>query len=124
MEKRSAIGVYAQVGTLWSTTTLAPTINGERIIGLLVPAALENVYEVAAAYVAAIASEEDLPMPLNTLGLIDIGAPPLANRLARTEQEAALANGVPLSEVGQTGEIMLLLIDNYDSFTWNCARLP
>ncbi|TXG76837.1 MAG: phage tail protein [Rhodocyclaceae bacterium] len=99
-EKRGCIGVYAHVGTLAAATTLAPTINGGRITGLLVPSAYENVYEVAAAYAAVIASEEDPARPLNTLGLTGIAAPPLANRLSRTEQESALNNGVTPSEVG------------------------
>lgn len=100
LEKRGAIGVYAHVGTLANATTLAPTVNSGRITGLLVPNAFENGFEVAAAYAAVIASEEDPAMPLNTLGLTGIGAPPLANRLARSEQEAALNNGVAPSEVG------------------------
>ena len=108
LEKRGAIGVYAHVGTLSNATTLAPTINGGRITGLLVPSALENVYEVAAAYAAVIASEEDPAMPLNTLGLTGIGAPALASRLSRTEQEAALANGVTPSEVGP-GEVVQIV---------------
>ena len=58
----------------------APTINSGRITGLLVPGALESAYEVAAAYAAVIASEEDPAMPLNTLGLTGISAPALASR--------------------------------------------
>lgn len=100
LEKRGCVGIAAHTGTLAASTTLAPTINGGRISMLLVPSAYENSYEVAAAYGAVVAGEEDPAMPLNTLGLTGIAAPPLANRLSRTEQENALNNGVAPTEVG------------------------
>ena len=100
LEKRGCIGCAAHVGTLAAATTLAPTINNGRISILLVPSAWENVFEVAAAYGAVVASEEDPAMPLNTLGLTGIAANPLANRLSRTEQENALNNGIAPSEIG------------------------
>lgn len=100
LEKRGAIGIFAHVGTLAAATTLAPTINSGRISGILVPNAYENAFEVAAAYGAVVASEEDPARPLNTLALTGIAAPPLANRLSRTEQENALYNGVTPTEVG------------------------
>jgi phage tail sheath gpL-like len=108
LEKRGAIGVFAHVGTLAQATTLAPTVNSGRIAGLLVPNAAENGYEVAAAWASVIASEEDPAMPLNTLGLTGIAAVPLVNRLSRTEQEAALNNGVAPSEVGP-GEVVQIV---------------
>ena len=100
LEKRGCIGIAAHTGTLAAATTLAPTINSGRISMILVPNAYENSYEVAAAYGAVVAFEEDPARPLNTLGLTGIAAPPLANRLSRTEQETCLYNGVTPSEVG------------------------
>lgn len=100
VEQRGAIGVYAHVGTLAASTTLSALINSGRITGLLLPNAYEQVYEVAAAYAAVIASEQDPARPLNTLGLTGILANPLANRSTRTEQENALNNGVTPTEVG------------------------
>ena len=100
LEKRGCIGVAAHTGTLAAATTLAPTINSGRLSMILVPNAYENSYEVAAAYGAVVAFEEDPARPLNTLGLTGIAAPPLANRLSRTEQETCLYNGVTPSEVG------------------------
>ena len=100
LEKRGAVGIYAHTGTLAAATTLAPSINSGRITGILVPNAYENSYEVAAAYGAVVAFEEDPARPLNTLALTGIAAPPLANRLSRTEQENALYNGVTPTEVG------------------------
>ena len=108
LEKRGAIGVYANVGTLGAATTLAPQVNSGRITGILVPNAYETGYEIAAAYGAVIAFEEDPARPLNTLPLTGISAPPLANRLSRTEQETALYNGVTPSEVGP-GEVVQIV---------------
>lgn len=100
LEKRGCIGIAAHTGTLAAATTLAPSINSGRISMILVPNAYENSYEVAAAYGAVVAYEEDPARPLNTLALTGIAAPPLANRLSRTEQETCLYNGVTPSEVG------------------------
>lgn len=100
LEKRGAIGIAAHTGTLAAATTLGPSINSGRVSMILVPNAYENSYEVAAAYGAVVAYEEDPARPLNTLALTGISAPPLANRLSRTEQETCLYNGVTPSEVG------------------------
>lgn len=108
LEQRGAIGVYAHVGTLAASTTLAASINGGRITNILVANAYENVYEVAAAYGSVIASEEDPARPLNTLPLSGILANPLANRSTRTEQENALYNGVTPSEVGPGDKVQIV----------------
>ena len=108
LEKRGCIGIGAHVGTLAAATTLAPTINSGRISLILVPAATNHVFEVAAAYGAVVAFEEDPARPLNTLALTGIDAPPLANRLSRTEQETCLYNGVTPSEVGP-GEVVQIV---------------
>lgn len=108
LEKRGCIGVYAHVGTLGAATTLAPSINSGRITGLLLPTAYENVFEVAAAYGAVIASEEDPARPLNTLALTGISPNPLANRLSRTEQETALYNGVTPTEIGPGDTVQIV----------------
>ncbi len=100
LEKRGCIGIAAHTGTLAAATTLAPSVNSGRISMILVPAAYESSEEIAAAYGAVVAYEEDPARPLNTLGLTGITAPPLANRLSRTEQELCLYNGVTPSEVG------------------------
>lgn len=108
IEKRGAFGVYAHTGTLAAATTLATGINSGRITGVLVPNAYENSYEVAAAYGAVCAYEEDPARPLNTLPLVGISAPPLANYLSRTEQENALYNGVTPTEVGPDGQVQIV----------------
>jgi phage tail sheath gpL-like len=108
LEQRGAIGVFAHLGTLATATTLAGSINSGRITGLFLPAGYENVWEVAAAYAAVIASEEDPARPLNTLGLTGVLPNPLANRSSRTEQESCLANGVTPTEIGPGNVVQIV----------------
>lgn len=108
LEQRGAIGIYGHTGTLANATTLASGVNSGRISGMLVPSAYHMAYEVAAAYGAVVASEEDPARPLNTLALTGIAVPPLANRLSRTEQENALYNGVTPSEVGPGDKVQIV----------------
>ncbi|MCA4121867.1 phage tail sheath subtilisin-like domain-containing protein, partial [Klebsiella pneumoniae] len=99
MEQRGAIGVAGWPGTLAAGTTLASQLNGGRITlgwhngSVMLPA------EIAAAYGARIASEEDPARPLNTLTLA-LDVTDLASRPGRTEQESALHNGLVPFEVG------------------------
>lgn len=108
LEQRGAIGCAGHTGTLAQATTLAASINGGRVSLGLVPSTLSTSFEVAAAYAALAASEEDPARPLNTLPLNGIGIIPLANRLARTEQESALANGVTPFEVGPGDKVQVV----------------
>jgi phage tail sheath gpL-like len=108
MEQRGAIGVYGHTGSLGQATTLAGLINSGRITGILVPSSKSVSYEVAAAYGAVIASEEDPARPLNTLMLTGIDPSPLPNRLGRTEQENALNNGVTPSEIGPGEKVQIV----------------
>lgn len=108
MEQRPGIGVYSLDSALATATTLAPTINGGRITNGFLRGTKSPSYEVAAAYAAEIAFEEDPAMPLNTLPLIGIAAPDITQRLSRTEQESCLANGVTPFEVGP-GEVVQIV---------------
>lgn len=107
LEQREAIGVYAHTGTLGASTTLAGTINGGWLSApnFKVP---EQPCELAAAYGAVVASEEDPARPLNQLELKGITAPALADRLSRTEQENALNNGVTPLEVGPGEKVQIV----------------
>lgn len=100
LEQRGARGVYALTSTLAAATTLAGNINSGRIMGVLAPSTQSLSWEVSAAMAAVAAGEEDPARPLNTLALNGIAIIPMANRLSRTEQENALANGVTPLEVG------------------------
>lgn len=108
LEQRGAVGVTASTGTLATLTTLTGQINHGRITLAALPHSESHAPEVAAAYAAVIASEEDPARPLNTLPLTGILVPPVANRLSRNEQEVALKNGVTPLEVG-SGETVQIV---------------
>ena len=108
MEQRGAIGIFGHTGSLGTATTLANTINDGRISGILVPQSRSLSYEIAAAYGAVCASEEDPARPLNTLELKGIDPTPILNRLSRTEQENALNNGITPSEIGPGERVQIV----------------
>lgn len=114
MEQRRAIGVYGITSSLATGTTLSSTLNYERFNQALLPGTMTTAEELAAAYAAVIAFEEDPARPLNTLALTGVAPPPIASRLSRTEQESALANGATPLEVGP-GEVVQIVraITNY-----------
>jgi len=100
IEQQSIIGVAAVTSTLSAATALATALNCGAISIALLPGTVSTARQVAAAYAAMIASEEDPARPLNTLTLTGITVPPVASRLGRTEQEACLSNGITPLEVG------------------------
>ncbi|WP_027181648.1 phage tail sheath subtilisin-like domain-containing protein [Oleidesulfovibrio alaskensis] len=108
LEQRGAIGVCGLTGTLAQATTLAGQINSGRITMALLPGTESTSWQVAAAYAAQIAGEEDPARPLNTLPLTGIVAPPVPRRLSRMEQETALHNGITPLEVAP-GEIVRIV---------------
>jgi phage tail sheath gpL-like len=100
VEQQSIIGVGAIVSTISAATALATALNSGAITLGLLPGTASTARQVAAAYAAVIASEEDPARPLNTLVLSGIKVPPIASKLGRTEQETCLANGITPLEVG------------------------
>jgi len=108
LEQRGAIGVYAHTGTLAQATTLAGLINSGRITCAALPGTPSPTWDVAAAYAAVIASEEDPARPLNTLALSPVAVPPVAKRLGRMEQESALYNGCTPLEVGPGEKVQIV----------------
>lgn len=121
LEQRGAIGVYGHTGTLGASTTLAGTLNAGRISApnFKVP---EQPCELAAAYGAVVASEEDPARPLNLLPLTGITAPVLADRLSRTEQENALNNGVTPLEVGPGEKVQI--VRAITTYTLDAQSIP
>lgn len=121
LEQRGAIGVYGHTGTLANATTLAAGINAGRISApnFKVP---EQPCELAAAYGAVVASEEDPARPLNLLQLTGITAPALADRLSRTEQETALYNGVTPLEVGPGEKVQI--VRAITTYTLDAQSIP
>jgi phage tail sheath gpL-like len=109
MEERPGTGYIADDDALGTVTTLGgTTINSGRILLAYLRGTQSPAYEIAAAFAAVKASEEDPARPLNTLELTGIAAPPIASRLSRTEQESCLANGVTPLEVGP-GEVVQIV---------------
>lgn len=108
LEQRGAFGVYASSGTLAAATTLAGQIDHGRISGALLRGSVSLPCEIAAAYGAVAASEEDPARPLNTLELVGIAPPPMDQRLTRTEQEVLLRNGVTPLEVGPGERVQIV----------------
>jgi phage tail sheath gpL-like len=100
IEQRPGVAGAALDAPLAQATTLAGQINAGRISLAYLRGSRSPGYEIAAAYAAVIAWEEDPARPLNTLALTGIAAPPIDQRLSRTEQENCLANGVTPLEVG------------------------
>lgn len=119
IEQRGARGIAASTGTLAATTTLAGQVNSGRISLALLPGTPSLPWEVAAAYAAVMASEEDPARPLNSLALTGIGEPPASKKLGRKEQETALNNGVTPLEVGPGGKVQI--VRAISTYTKNAA---
>ena len=108
LEQRRGTTWLATPGTLATAATLAGGVNSERISLACLPGSASLPEEVAAAYCAVAASEEDPARPLNTLELTNLAAPPDTARLSRTEQEVALKSGVTPLAVGPGGVVQIV----------------
>ncbi|MEW6595651.1 MAG: phage tail sheath subtilisin-like domain-containing protein [Thermodesulfobacteriota bacterium] len=108
MEQRGAVGVYGYDGALASATTLASQVNHGRVVGVYLRGTKSPAYEIACAFGAVMAYEEDPARPLNTLELKGISAPAIDQRLSRTEQESCLNNGVAPLEVGPGERVQIV----------------
>lgn len=108
MEQRGAVGVYGMSGALSAATTLANAINHGRIFNPYLRGSRSIPYEIASAFAAVTAFEEDPARPLNTLELKGIHAPAIDQRLSRTEQENCLYNGVTPLEVGPGEKVQIV----------------
>ena len=108
LEQRGAVGVAAHTGGLEQAMTLAGQLNAGRISLACLPGTVSTEPEVAAAYAAVMASEEDPARPLNTLDLAGIVTPPVEKRLSRNQQETALKNGVTPLEVGPGATVQIV----------------
>lgn len=102
-EKRWALGIYGQTGALAQTTTQAGRLNSGYLYAAWYRKTPSLPCELAAAFAAVVASEEDPARPLNTLKLNGIGVCDSADKTMRTEQENALYNGVTPIETSPDG---------------------
>ena len=108
MEQRPSVAVMGFVGGLASATTLGAALNHGRIClpylrYTAASPAQSLACEIASAFAAVMAFEEDPARPLNTLALAGVAPPAVADRLSRTEQESCLYNGVTPLEVSPDG---------------------
>jgi phage tail sheath gpL-like len=108
LEQRPGCGIYGHDVALATATTMAGQINSGRIVGAYLRGTKSPDYELAAAYAAVVAGEEDPARPLNTLALTGIHAPAVDQRLSRTEQETCLNNGVAPLEVGPGEKVQIV----------------
>lgn len=102
-EKRWVNCVYAMTGTLAEATTQARSINSGFVSSPWYRGSPSLPAEIAAAYAAVAASEEDPARPLQTLELKGIGVCALEAKTLRAEQENALYNGVAPIETSPSG---------------------
>jgi phage tail sheath gpL-like len=108
IEQRGALGVAGWKKSLSTATTLADTLNSGRITLAWHNGSAKLPCEIAAAYAAVIASEEDPARPLNGLPLNTLDITPIESRPGRTEQENALHNGVTPLEMGPGDRVQIV----------------
>ncbi|MFT8209743.1 MAG: phage tail sheath subtilisin-like domain-containing protein [Symbiopectobacterium sp.] len=108
LEQRGAIGVAGWPKSLSTGTTLAASINSGRITVGWHNGSVKTPAQIAAAYAAVIASEEDPTRPLNTLAMSTLDVTALADRPGRNEQENALYNGLTPFEVGPGDAVQIV----------------
>lgn len=119
LEQRGALGVAGWRGTLSTATTLAGQLNSGRITLGWHNGSVKLPAEIASAYAARIASEEDPARPLNTLSLTPLDVTALSSQTGRQEQEAALKNGVTPFEIG-AGDVVQI-VRAVSTYTTNAA---
>ncbi|MDF0604643.1 phage tail sheath subtilisin-like domain-containing protein [Neisseriaceae bacterium TC5R-5] len=108
LEQRGAIGVMANNGSLAEATALAGKLASGRVTLAWYRGAATSPAEIAAAYAAVVASEEDPARPLNTLELKSLDVVAMADRSSRTEQESALYSGLTPLEVGPGERVQIV----------------
>ncbi|POZ63581.1 phage tail sheath subtilisin-like domain-containing protein [Chromobacterium alticapitis] len=108
LEQRGAIGVIASTGALADAAALSAKLDSGRITAAWYRGSAKLPADIAAAYAAVIASEEDPARPLNTLEVPGLDVADLASRTTRTEQENALYNGVTPLEVAAGNRVQIV----------------
>lgn len=108
MEQRGAVGCAGWTAQMGAGITLSSGVDDGRISMPWYRASMKTPGQLAAAYAAVMASQEDPARPLNTLPLtgMDIVAPEFYE--SRTEQEKALHNGLTPIEVGPGNTVQIV----------------
>ncbi|WP_234086756.1 phage tail sheath subtilisin-like domain-containing protein [Azonexus sp. R2A61] len=108
LEQRGASGMLATTGTYGTAVAQAAGINHGRLSLGWLYGSDSLPWEIAAAYGAVKAFEEDPARPLNGLELKGIHVPPIQMRMGRVEREAALHNGVTPIKVGPGERVQIV----------------
>ncbi|GKW40695.1 tail sheath protein [Pectobacterium carotovorum subsp. carotovorum] len=108
LEQRGAIGVAGWPKSLSTGSTLAASVNSGRITLGWHNGSVKTPAQIAAAYAAVIASEEDPARPLNTLAMNTLDVTALSARPGRNEQENALYNGLTPFEIGPGDKVQIV----------------
>ncbi|CNK22445.1 putative bacteriophage tail sheath protein [Yersinia frederiksenii] len=122
LEQRGALGVAGWPKSLSTGTTLSGDINNGRVTLGWHNGSVKLPGQIAAAYAAVIASEEDPARPLNTLVMSSLDVTALADRPGRNEQENALHNGLTPFEVGPGNTVQI--VRAISTYTENLAGTP
>jgi phage tail sheath gpL-like len=122
LEQRGAIGVAGWPRSLSTGTTLSGDINSGRITLGWHNGSVKIPGQIAAAYAAVIASEEDPARPLNTLVMSSLDVTALTDRPGRNEQENALHNGLTPLDVGAGNTVQI--VRAISTYTENLAGTP
>lgn len=121
-EKRWALGFIASNGTLGTATALSASVNHGWMNHVWMRNTTTAPMEIAAAYAAVIASQEDPAMPFDYQQVPGIAVPAVADRTSRTEEESALYNGVTPLNVGP-GETVQI-VRAVTTYVLNAAGVP
>ena len=108
MEQRGAIGVGGWRKSLSTGIALAASLNDGRITLGWHSGSVKTPAQIAAAYAAVIASEEDPARPLNTLAMSTLDVTAVESQPGRTEQENALRNGLTPFEIGPGDKVQIV----------------
>lgn len=119
VEQRPAIGATAFTGTVSAGGVLASALNSGRIYTAWHKNSTHKVCDIAAAFAAEVAYEEDPARPLNTLPLTSITPNDIIDRPGRVEQEVALVSGLTPLEVGPGDKVQI--VRAISTYTKNAA---
>lgn len=121
-EKRWAIGYTASNGSLAQAIALSAGLNHGWMSNAWCRATTTTTMDIAAAYAATIAATEDPALPFDYVAVPGIAAPAVADRTSRTEEEAALYNGVAPLNVGPGERVQI--VRAITTLVLNAAGVP
>lgn len=121
-EKRWALGFVASNGSLASATSLSASMNHGWMSNVWCRNTSTCVMELAAAYAATIAANEDPALPFDNVEVKGIAVPLVADRTSRVEEESALYNGVTPLNVGFGDKVQI--VRAITTYTLNASGVP